>query len=85
MKLRDWLHRLDERLDRIEQQNARHAAVLDEHQRRSIANEESVSLLRSELRPLAVHVAVVGGLAKVVGFVGVLVSIAVGVLKLLGK
>lgn len=85
MKLRIWLENLDRRLAEIERLQARHNVLLEHHERRSIANEEAVSLMRDEIKPVSLHIAVVGAAVKVVAFGGVLVSIAVGVLKLMGR
>lgn len=84
MKLRDWLDRVDDRLGRIDLRQAEHHATLQEHMRRSLANEEAVQLLRAEIAPIKTHVAVVAALVKVVGLTGTLIGIATGVAKLAG-
>lgn len=68
----------------IEKTLAAQYATLTDHQRRSLANEEAVQLLRAEIRPLALHVAMVGAFAKVLAAAGTVVGIAVGIYKLLG-
>lgn len=83
--MRRWMEQLDERLGRIE-------ADLNEHMRRSLANEEAnehtrqqIDLLRQELAPLKTHVAAWGGVAKAVTIMGSLGGAAVAIAKLFGK
>ncbi len=64
---------------------ALNTAALEEHQRRSIANEKNLDLLRKEFKPIALHVAVVGALGKLIGIMGTGVGLIIGILKLLGK
>jgi hypothetical protein len=58
--------------------------TLEEHQRRSLANEKAVEQVRAEIKPISVHVAVVGAIGKVLATVGTLVGIAAGLARLLG-
>ena len=44
------LDKLDSRIDNIDITLARNSAVLEEHQRRSLANEQAVEVLRSEVQ-----------------------------------
>jgi hypothetical protein len=62
----------------------RQAATLEEHIRRTEAAESAIETVRAELAPLKVHDAVWGAAAKVLAATGALVSIAVGIGKLLG-
>lgn len=62
----------------------RQQAALDEHVRRSETNEKAIDVVRAELAPLKTHAAVWGALAKILAALGVLVSIAVGVVKIMG-
>lgn len=59
-------------------------ADLREHIRRTSLAEENIERVRSEVKPIATHVAVVAAIAKLVAFIGVVVGIAVGITKLLG-
>jgi hypothetical protein len=77
------LNRIDEKLEDNTVSLAQNSVVLEEHQRRSAANEEAVRVLRTEIKPLATHVAVVGAIAKILAAAGTLVGIAVGLQKLL--
>lgn len=80
----ELLKQLDQKVDRLIEEQVRQGAVLEEHQRRSLANETAVDLLRKELKPIALHVAVVGAFGKIVGVIGTVVAIAVGLSKLVG-
>ena len=77
------LDRQDERLDGISHTLITQGAVLEEHQRRSLANEKAVQLLQAELKPLALHVAVAGGLAKLIAVLGTLVALIFGIVNLI--
>jgi hypothetical protein len=48
--------RMDDHLSDIKTTLAQNTSVLEEHQRRSLANEEAVSLMRSEFKPIREHV-----------------------------
>lgn len=82
--MHDWLARLDGRLDRIESKQTDHHITLEEHIRRSLANEAAVELLKQEMAPLKHHVAMWGVGAKVLTALGALVSLGVGIWKLVG-
>lgn len=65
------LDRLEEKLDSVSQQLANidktlvaNTIILEEHQRRSLANEKAVELLESQVLPISKHVYVVGILSK---------------------
>lgn len=59
--------------------------TLEEHQRRSTANEEAVEALKAELRPISVHVALVAAGAKVVLGLAAITTAILGVLRALGR
>lgn len=80
----ELLRRMDEKLDRMAETQARHGAVLEEHQRRSIANEAAVAMLRTEVEPLKLHVARWAGAGKVLAVLSALGSVAGLLAKLLG-
>lgn len=63
-KLDSKLDRLDARVDNIDVTLARQSQILDEHQRRSIANEKAVDILKEELKPVFSHISLVNFLAK---------------------
>lgn len=72
------------RLGNIDETLARQNVVLDEHMRRSLANEKLVAAVYEDLAPIKLHVAVAGALAKGIGLAGTLVGIAAGVGKMVG-
>lgn len=57
--------------------------ILDEHQRRSIANEESVVLLKEQIAPLEKHVLIYSLVGKFILGVGVIVGIATGLIQII--
>lgn len=74
-----------EQLADIRETLARQAAVLEDHTRRSLANEANLELLRAEFAPVKSHVAVVGAIAKGSGAAVGLVGTILGILRTLGK
>ena len=85
MTIEDWLERLDSRLNNLESSSleiqitqARQAASLDEHIRRTTVAEENIELIRDEMKPLSNHVAMFGVVGKLLGFAGVLLGLATG-------
>lgn len=78
------LDRLEAKTEAIDRILVRHGVVLDDHVRRSLANEQMIALVREEMAPLKTHVAAFGALAKALGALGTLVGIAAGVGKMAG-
>lgn len=65
------LDRLEEKLDTVSDQLTSidktlltNTIILEEHQRRSLANEKAVELLESQLQPITKHVYLVNILSK---------------------
>jgi hypothetical protein len=79
------LDKLDERLDSVDRTLIKQEANLEEHMRRSLANEEAVNLLSQQLKPLNKHVIMVESIFKFVGAISVLLGIVLGVLNILDK
>lgn len=75
---------LDTRLDNIDKTLVRQQAILEEHQRRSIANEENVKLLRDEIKPIDKHVAMMNGAGKLITIIGVVAGLVAAIAKLSG-
>lgn len=69
----------------VRESQIQNTADVKEHIRRTAAAEANITMLRQELDPVKLHVAVTGALAKILGLVGTLVGIGVGALKLMGK
>jgi hypothetical protein len=63
--------------------------TLEDHQRRSIANERATDLLTAEVKPIKQHIAVFTGVLKgfgvLAGATGTLLGVITAVLKLLGR
>ena len=78
------LSNVEKRLARIEKNLMRNTLSLEEHMKRSAANEEAVKILRDEIKPIQAHIYRIDGGLKLVGLAGVLVGLASGVLKMLG-
>lgn len=74
------LDRLDDRLDAQGQTLVRLTATVEEHQRRSVAQEKVAEVMAADLAPIKTHVAVVGGVAKALAAFGMVVSFVFGVL-----
>lgn len=82
-KIENKLDKLDERMDSQNATLVEQKVILDEHQRRSLANEENLDILRKEFKPVQTHVEQVNFLFKAIGFISLLIGIVQGVLKLL--
>lgn len=69
--MEEKFNRLEEKLDKVAEDIvdikvtlARNTASLDEHMRRTLATEESLDILKSEIKPIEDHVVYVNILAK---------------------
>lgn len=76
-RIEDKLDKLDSRLDSVDVTLAKQHMTLKEHMRRSVANEENVSMLREDFKPLQKHVAMIEGAFK---FLGMTVSAIIGLI-----
>jgi len=74
---------LVDKITNIESTLTKQQTILEEHQRRSLANEDAVALMRADLEPIKTHVAVVGAIAKAGTVLIGLAGTVVGVLKAL--
>jgi hypothetical protein len=63
-KLEEKLDTMSEQLASIDKTLVANTIILEEHQRRSLANEKAVELLESQVLPISKHVYVVSILAK---------------------
>lgn len=87
----------DKRLDRLESKidkivddiseikitlGAQHVTLV-EHTRRSTLAEENLGILRTELKPIQKHVAMVTGALKLIGLVSVVVGIIAGIVQII--
>lgn len=62
---------------------AEQKTILDEHQRRSLANEESVALLREQMKPIENHVLLVNFAFKMILSIGGVIGFIASFLKIL--
>lgn len=81
-RIEDKLDKLTDKVSEVSENVIKNTATLQEHQRRSLANEESVEILKQELAPLKEHVAAWGiagkfavALAGLAGFLAALAEI----------
>lgn len=63
-RLEEKLDNVTEKLNDIDKTLITNTVILEEHQRRSLANEAAVKLLESQVLPISRHVHVVNLLAK---------------------
>ena len=84
-ELRNDVKELRQEVADVRSTLVRNTSSLEHHIRRTDLLEESLDLMRVELKPISTHVAVVGALAKIVVFAGSLVGLIAGVLKLTGR
>lgn len=77
------MHSIAEDITDIKVTLAKQETSLSEHMRRSLANEESLELMKENIKPLETHVQIMNFILKAMGGLSILVSIAVGLKKLL--
>lgn len=58
-------------------------ANLREHMRRTDAAEESLALLREQIKPLEKHKSMIDGALKLIGLIGIIAGIAVACIEIL--
>lgn len=59
-------------------------ANLDEHMRRSLANEKAVELLEQQVQPVREHVQMLNGGFKAIGVISLITGIALTLMKIFG-
>lgn len=82
--MQDEIRRLEDKLDRVAEDivdikvtMARNTQSLEEHMRRSLANEEAIDILKQEVKPIEEHVVYVNRAVRhVVSFIKTTASIA---------
>lgn len=86
-KIENKIDGLDGRIDSVDVTLAKQSVVLEEHQRRSLANEEQVQLLKKhldiEIEPIKLHVNQVHLILKLIGLVASVVAAMAGFFELL--
>ena len=86
-KIENKIDKLDTRIDNVDVTLAKQSVILDEHTRRSLANEEQVALLKKkfddELGPVKAHVQMVHGAFKLIGLIATIAGIAEAVVQII--
>jgi hypothetical protein len=78
-EIRQDINEVKHSLHNIDKTLVRQQGILEEHIRRSIANERAVEILKDELKPISAHVGLFNNLAKIGVTLG---SLIIGALKL---
>lgn len=86
-KIENKIDKLDGRIDNVDVTLAKQSIILEDHTRRSLANETQVELLKKkfeqELSPLKEHLIQTHTVFKVIGFLATLAGIGKGILEIL--
>jgi hypothetical protein len=77
------LDSLDEKVSLISETVIKNTAVLEEHQRRSTINEESLELLRKEVEPIKKHVAMFSGAFKAFAAIGGVIAAIAAIVSMI--
>lgn len=67
-RIEDKIDRLDSRVDNVDVTLAKQHMSLEEHMKRSLANEQAVEVLSSSLKPVFDHVTIVNFVFRVLLF-----------------
>lgn len=81
-KIDNKIDRLDNRLDGVEKIQVKQEANLGEHMRRTDLAEESIQLLREDLKPVQTHVSYMNGFLKGIGILATLAGIGAAALEI---
>lgn len=82
-KIHDKLDKMSENIVSIDKTLIRQEASLNEHMRRSLANEEAINILKDELKPVTIHVLQVKTVGKILAGLSFLAALAATVKQLL--
>jgi hypothetical protein len=80
-KIEKKVDSIDQRIDKVDVTLVEQAAVLKEHHRRSIANEQNLELLRKEFKPVETHVHTMNTVFKIIGVIASAASLIVGIIR----
>lgn len=75
------LVKLQDDVDDIRKEQIEQRIVLEEHQRRSLANEKAVEILSESVKPVEEHVLLVNFVVKIVSVVGAVLVVIATVLQ----
>lgn len=78
-----WLEKLDDKMDGMLVTQAEMKRDIAYHIRRTDLAEESISLLRDDIKPIQKHVTKVQGVLAGLGGVSLIIGIIAGVLKIM--
>ncbi len=79
--IHDMLVKLQDDVDDIRKEQIEQRIVLEEHQRRSLANEKAVEILSESVKPVEEHVLLVNFVVKIVSVVGAVLVVIATVLQ----
>lgn len=81
-KILEKQEKLSEKQETMNIVLAENTLILKEHERRSIANEEAVQMLREEIKPLQKHKDAFNTAMKLMGILSVIVGVIAGLIKI---
>lgn len=85
-KIETKIDKLDSRIDNVDITLAKQSVILEEHTRRSLANEEQLELFRKnvdiDLKPIKGYMNLMHAAFKLIGIISSIASFGYGVLKL---
>lgn len=81
-EIKENLKEIENKLHSIDITLAKQHITLEEHTRRSLANEEQTRLLAEELRPIRKHVSQMEGGLKLLGILSLVLGVIVTFIKL---
>jgi uncharacterized coiled-coil protein SlyX len=85
-KIENKIDKLDTRIDNVDVTLAKQSVILEEHTRRSTANEEQVELLKKkleiDLKPLQDHLTVIRGIFKAGTIIISVFGVLTGIIKI---
>lgn len=73
-RILDKLDKIEERLDNVDVTLAKQHVTLEEHMRRSLANEEAVQILKEQMEPIKDHVKAVNTVLKLAGGIAIVLA-----------
>ncbi len=86
----EWQTRIEDKIDRISNKIetinitlVKQESNLQEHMRRTDIAEANLALLKEELSPIKTHISKVEGGLKLIGIIGILVSMILGIIEII--
>lgn len=78
------LDKIEERLNSIDVTLERNTVSLEHHIYRTSQNEEMITLIKDDLKPVKAHIANLQGVVKAITITSISLGIVVSILKILG-